>query len=762
VEAFFAGEIDEVDIFNRALTASEIQAIFNAGSTGKSQLPSLSISDVSVMPGASGTTNATFNVDVARPNSNPVTVDYATLDSTAVAPRDYTAVSGTLTIPANAASATITVPVLGGTNSVSSSSFFVSLSNPTNAIINNAYATGRILTGNAVDDCSATTNDANQTWQYGYSATDGTGFTNFANTFSLASADSGGGQGLVWHASSIGDAGLVFNPTGHLFHYNIGTYQPTDELGLFPNNDGRKCIVRWKAPAAGTYQVTGRFEGIESAGGATTSDATIVLNGNTANPLLFNSGDSTGVNYIDGYQTTKIFSFPVTVNVGDTIDFRLGWGDNNQYSFDGTGLAASISKVSGGGGNALPAIATVSKSGPATPGGTIMFSATTTAGVNVRVQSSTTPDDEGSWTDLPDGNGAKMTEDSQNPGNYSLDTTAYPFVNGVYFRFISSKNGFTDGKSDSHGLGPYDLRLIIQFSETGPANAGDPIHFTATTATGWKVRVQSTTDQNNEGSWADLADGGQMTEDANNPGSYSLDSAAYPDGSAIYFRAIASKTNQTDLKAVPLGPLALHEAALTIFATAVTESDPVNGHFAHIGDTITYIFHWKNAGDAPAKHLHVATPVPTYIDATSNLTVQFTPNAVNFSQFGQYIAPTSSSSNDAQIVWDVADLDISASQTVNLVMHLGPAVRLNQAIGLGNGYQVYSSTFQPPAGAFGARGTNVVTNIDGAISFTLVPTSTTVAPGGLMTYSFRLGHRAAGSYNQLHTGRQQHGRLRGE
>lgn len=34
---FFNGQIDEIEIFNRALSASEIQAIFNAGSAGKAK-----------------------------------------------------------------------------------------------------------------------------------------------------------------------------------------------------------------------------------------------------------------------------------------------------------------------------------------------------------------------------------------------------------------------------------------------------------------------------------------------------------------------------------------------------------------------------------------------------------------------------------------------------------------------------------------------------------------------------------------------------
>ncbi len=40
----FLGEIDELSIYNRALAASEIQAIYNAGSAGKcNELPPLII-----------------------------------------------------------------------------------------------------------------------------------------------------------------------------------------------------------------------------------------------------------------------------------------------------------------------------------------------------------------------------------------------------------------------------------------------------------------------------------------------------------------------------------------------------------------------------------------------------------------------------------------------------------------------------------------------------------------------------------------------
>lgn len=214
---FVNGRIDEVDVFKSALSPAEIQAIYDADTAGKSQAPSVSISDVFIAPGAS---SATFTVSVARQNATVITVDYATLNGTAVAPGDYTATSGTLTIPANATSATITVPVTGNVPA-SIKTFFVSLRNPTNALINRAYATGTIFTGNAVNDFSTTLNNANGLWQYGYSETNGTGFTLYPD-----SSVGAGGNGLLYLWTFAGGASVVLNPTTQNQSYNGGGHAP--------------------------------------------------------------------------------------------------------------------------------------------------------------------------------------------------------------------------------------------------------------------------------------------------------------------------------------------------------------------------------------------------------------------------------------------------------------------------------------------------------------------------------------------------------
>ena len=59
--------------------------------TNDDALPSLSIGNVTVTEGNSGTVNATFTVSLSAASGQTVTVNYATADGTAVAPGDYTA-----------------------------------------------------------------------------------------------------------------------------------------------------------------------------------------------------------------------------------------------------------------------------------------------------------------------------------------------------------------------------------------------------------------------------------------------------------------------------------------------------------------------------------------------------------------------------------------------------------------------------------------------------------------------------------------------
>src|SRR5207247_1538670 len=111
--------------------------------------PSLSISDASVLEGNSGTVDAVFTVTLAGASSQPITVNFATADGTAVAPSDYVAASGTLTFAPGESSKTILVKVNGDTVNEAYAYSTLIRSNAANASITKAQGVGTIRNDDA-------------------------------------------------------------------------------------------------------------------------------------------------------------------------------------------------------------------------------------------------------------------------------------------------------------------------------------------------------------------------------------------------------------------------------------------------------------------------------------------------------------------------------------------------------------------------------------------------------------------------------------
>lgn len=103
---------------------------------------------------------------------------------------------------------------------------------------------------------------------------------------------------------------------------------PPGALFLHPGPAGQRSVLRWIAPTAGTFQVTG-VAGRQGSG--TTTDIRILKNA-TGTPLLSGNIDAT---------SEQPFNFTVTVAAGDSLDFSLGWGDGT-YQNDGSILAVDI------------------------------------------------------------------------------------------------------------------------------------------------------------------------------------------------------------------------------------------------------------------------------------------------------------------------------------------------------------------------------------------------------------------------------------
>jgi Calx-beta domain-containing protein len=120
--------------------------------------PSMSIDDQSVTEGETGTKTMTFTVTLCGPGTGgsgqpacspvasglPATAAYATADGSATAPSDYTAVSGTVTVPVGSKTVTISVTVNGDLTFELDETFGVALTSIANATVAKPAGTGTI------------------------------------------------------------------------------------------------------------------------------------------------------------------------------------------------------------------------------------------------------------------------------------------------------------------------------------------------------------------------------------------------------------------------------------------------------------------------------------------------------------------------------------------------------------------------------------------------------------------------------------------
>ncbi|MFN7414879.1 MAG: beta strand repeat-containing protein, partial [Dolichospermum sp.] len=104
--------------------------------------PIITINNISVIEGNSGTKTGTVTVNLNAVTDKTVTVDYTTANNTAIAGNDYTAISGQLSFTPGETTKTINVNILGDNIAEANKSFFVNLSNPTNSFLNQTNVQG--------------------------------------------------------------------------------------------------------------------------------------------------------------------------------------------------------------------------------------------------------------------------------------------------------------------------------------------------------------------------------------------------------------------------------------------------------------------------------------------------------------------------------------------------------------------------------------------------------------------------------------------
>ncbi|HWF88558.1 MAG TPA: FG-GAP-like repeat-containing protein [Pyrinomonadaceae bacterium] len=107
--------------------------------------PNISINDVTVGEGNSGTRAATFTLTLSAPSVETVFVRATTAGATATAFSDYNGLNLNISIPAGTVSKTFNVTILGDTNPESDETFFVNLSDVFGATLADPQALGTII-----------------------------------------------------------------------------------------------------------------------------------------------------------------------------------------------------------------------------------------------------------------------------------------------------------------------------------------------------------------------------------------------------------------------------------------------------------------------------------------------------------------------------------------------------------------------------------------------------------------------------------------
>lgn len=170
-------------------------------------------------------------------------------------------------------------------------------------------------------------------WSYGWESSRGSSFT----LMTLHAADSSIPGTDYWSGGIQGVGGPFYPEVGHngsstTYDFSCCTY-PGNSVVMHPGPDGQNAVVRWTAPAAGSYDVRATWSGNDKSG--TTTDDAVLLGGTQQ---LF-AGEVTG------YLATQRYTGTVSMVAGQTLDFTVGFGSDGSYFSDSTGVAVTIAQA---------------------------------------------------------------------------------------------------------------------------------------------------------------------------------------------------------------------------------------------------------------------------------------------------------------------------------------------------------------------------------------------------------------------------------
>ena len=214
------------------------------------QLPTISISDATVVEGNDGITNLVFTLTLSTISSDSVTVTVgSTATSTATSGIDFIAANSVVTIAAGQTSSTFTVQVLGDLLFEPTEVLYCTLSNPSGGVIADATAIGRI-----VDNDSPYTNLPTDSFlQYQWHLYDNTGI----NVFPVWSSYTGQGVRVAvfdWGVDATNNdlrSNLLINLSRNASNLSVGG------IPLLTSDNHGTTVAGVIAAAANNYETVG-------------------------------------------------------------------------------------------------------------------------------------------------------------------------------------------------------------------------------------------------------------------------------------------------------------------------------------------------------------------------------------------------------------------------------------------------------------------------------------------------------------------------
>jgi len=311
-----------------------------AGTIVDDDLPALSINNVTVTEGNTGSVNAVFAVSLSSAGPQPITVTYATANGTAVAPGDYTATSGTLTFATGVTSQTVTVPVVGDTLDEANETFVVNLSGATNATIADSQGVGTITDDDpsptlAINDVTVTegnTGTINAVFTVTLSAVSGQTVTvNYATANGTASSSTDYSSrsgtltfpaGTTTQTITVPVTGDTLDEPNETFVVNLSgatnaTIADSQGVGTIVDDDPPALSINDVTVTEGN---TGTVNAVFTVALSSAGTQPITVNYTTANGTAIAPGDYTArsgtLTFATGV-TSQTITVPV---VGDTLD----------------------------------------------------------------------------------------------------------------------------------------------------------------------------------------------------------------------------------------------------------------------------------------------------------------------------------------------------------------------------------------------------------------------------------------------------------